>query len=181
MALREQLSSRIGKTDIQQICHQCQGPNNPLIEELYSLMFDSDKRVSDNAAWVMSHIDDEKKGILQYHINDLIAEAMRTNSESKCRIILTMLRKLKFSADSIDGDFLDFCLASIVDFSKPVGIRAMCIYLAYEQCRFYPELIEELRLTLDLLDNSGQQAGMWSARRNTLKKIRGIKNLEDYA
>jgi hypothetical protein len=61
MALREQLSSRIGKTDIQQICHQCQGPNNPLIEELYSLMFDSDKRVSDNAAWVMSHIDDAKR------------------------------------------------------------------------------------------------------------------------
>lgn len=176
MSLRDQLSSRLSKIDIQQLCSRCKGVENPLMDELYTLIFDADKRVSDNAAWVMTHMNNENRRFLQSHIADLIAEAMHTTSESKCRLLLTLLRKQKFTADSIDGDFLDFCLANIIEYSKPVGIRAMCLHLAYEQCRFYPELLEELRLTLDLLNSSGQQAGMSSARRNTIKKIGNLQN-----
>lgn len=175
MSLRDQLSNRLGKTEIQQLCSRCKGVENPLKDELYTLIFDTDKRVSDNAAWVMTHMGNENRRFLQSHIVDLMAEAMHTTSESKCRLLLTLLRKQKFTADSIDSDFLDFCLANIIEYSKPVGIRAMCLHLAYEQCRFYPELTGELRLTLDLLDNSGQQAGMRSARRNTIKKIENLQ------
>ncbi len=175
MTLREQLSNRIGKTEIKQICHQCVDPEDPLIEELYSLMFDTDKRISDNATWVMNHMDNKTLRFLQSHIVEMMKEVVHTSSEAKCRLLLTLLRKHKFTADSIDGNFLDFCLASIIDYSKPVGIRAMCLHLAYEQCSFYPELIGELRLTLDLLNNSGQNAGMISARRNTIKKIANLK------
>ncbi|PTL34203.1 hypothetical protein C7120_06565 [Prevotella sp. oral taxon 376] len=55
---------------------------------------------------------------------------------------------------------------------QPVGIRSACIYLAYKQCVYYPELLAELKTALQLLSRERLTPGLGHARRQTLRKIR---------
>ena len=53
--LRERLVARISEDDIMEIAYWAQGEeNNPVKEALYALLFDSDNRVAENAAWTYS-------------------------------------------------------------------------------------------------------------------------------
>lgn len=56
--------------------------------------------------------------------------------------------------------------------AQPYAIRAYCIKLAYEQMKFYPELLEELKTTLDMLEQEPLSPGLLSAKRQVMKKIK---------
>ena len=57
------------------------------------------------------------------------------------------------------------------DPKSPYAIRAQCIKLAYEQMRYWPELLDELRQTLDLISCEPLSSGLRSAWRHVMKKI----------
>ena len=56
--------------------------------------------------------------------------------------------------------------------SQPYAIRCYCMKLAYEQMKYYPELLEELRMALDMLEQEVLSPGMLSAKRQIMKKIK---------
>ena len=62
-------------------------------EELFQLLFDEDKRTSDNAAWVMTHLPKSADAWLAERQNVLIEEAMRTESTTKRRLIMNLLER----------------------------------------------------------------------------------------
>ena len=43
--------------------------------------------------------------------------------------------------------------------------------LAYDQMKFYPELLQELKMALDVLEQESLSAGLLSAKRQVMKKI----------
>ena len=170
--LRERLSIHIHDNDIHEICSWAQGKENDHHkEELFTLMLDDDKRTSDNAAWVFTHFAAaDNKWLLDKH-DKLIDEVMRTSSVTKRRLILTILLRQPFTADNMRTDFLDFCLEHLIDMHEPIGIKALSMKLAYEQCKPYPELLTELRNTLDMLKPEVHTPGMKSAMRKILTLI----------
>ena len=44
--------------------------------------------------------------------------------------------------------------------------------LTYEQMKYYPELLEELRMALDMLEQEVLTPGLLSAKRQIMKKIK---------
>ena len=78
-ALKAILSSRISGYDAKALAKA------DLKEELFQLLFDPDKRTSDNAAWVLTHLPKTADGWLTERQNILIDEAMRTTSTTKRR------------------------------------------------------------------------------------------------
>jgi len=54
----------------------------------------------------------------------------------------------------------------------PYAIRALCIKLAYEQMKYWSELLNELRQMLDLISNEPLSPGLRSAWRQVIKKIK---------
>ena len=50
--------------------------------------------------------------------------------------------------------YTHLCIAKITACSQPYAIRCYCMKLAYEQMKYYPELLEELRMALDMLELS---------------------------
>ena len=55
--LRNRLLGRIHENDIHELCHVIQCcEDHSLLEQLYTLLFDSEKRVADNAAWLFTHL-----------------------------------------------------------------------------------------------------------------------------
>lgn len=57
------------------------------------------------------------------------------------------------------------------DPKSPYAIRAQCIKLAYEQMRYWPELLDELRQTLEMISCEPLSPGLRSAWKQVMKKI----------
>ena len=171
--MRNQLINRLSINDIYSLCLQTQDKeNNCLKEELYQLTFDENDRVSFNALWALSHFDEANNPWLFQKHDDLIDRVLVEKNETKRRLMLQLLLRQPFEEESLRSDFIDFCIAKITACSQPYAIRCYCMKLAYEQMKYYPELLEELRMALDMLEQEVLSPGMLSAKRQIMKKIK---------
>lgn len=170
--LRSKLTDRLPMDRIYEICYLTQGDGNDHLKEiLYSLTFDADTRVATNALWAFTHFDLFNNQWLYTKHNDLIDRIMTEKNTTKLRLMLNLLMRQPFEADTLRADFIDFCLGKITAFAQPYAVRALCMKLAYEQMRFYPELLDELVRTLQALTHEPLSPGLLSAHRQILKKI----------
>ena len=138
-------------------------------EELFQLLFDPDKRTSDNAAWVLTHLPKTADAWLAERQNTLIDEAMRTESTTKKRLILNLLERTPFEADNIRTDFLDFCFNTMLS-NEPIGVKSLAIKLTYAQSKFYPELLEEFNTALQMMEPEVLPAALKHIRGKMLEK-----------
>ena len=171
--MRNQLINRLSINDIYSLCLQTQGKvNNCLKEELYQLTLDENNRVAFNALWALSHFDEANNPWLFQKHDDLIDRVLVEKNETKRRLMLSLLLRQPFEEESLRSDFIDFCIAKITACSQPYAIRCYCMKLAYEQMKYYPELLEELRMALDMLEQEVLSPGLLSAKRQIMKKIK---------
>lgn len=171
-SLKQKLANRINEDDIHEASYYAQGAEGEEMRKmLYSLMFDEDKRVSENAAWILTHFDLHTNEWLYQKHDELIDEAMSTKSDSKRRLLLTLLLRQPFHEETVRTDFLDFCMEHMMSVAEPISVKAMCMKLAFEQCRFFPELLAELRNALEIMEPSMLTAGLRTTRKNVMKAI----------
>lgn len=169
----EKLLGKIGLNDIHEICFMTQGKENDYRkEELYQFTFDEDDRVAFNALHALSHFDLANNEWLYSKHDNLIDRVMKEKHVGKCRLMLNLLLRQPFKEDSLRSDFIDFCIAKITACAQPYAVRAYCMKLAYEQMKYYPELLEELRMALDMLEQETLSPGLLSAKRQIMKKIK---------
>lgn len=171
MDFRERLSARITLNDIYEICYLTQGEGNDRAKEaLYLLVDDEDERVGYNALWVFTHFSSDDNEWLYGKRDELIDKLLVCKHVGKCRMLLTLLERQPTTYGSLRVDYLDYCLSKI-NSGEPYAMRALCMKLAYAQCRRFPELMSELVEILGLLEDARLSPGLRSAKRNILKRI----------
>lgn len=176
MLLRTRLTSRLSLRDVKEICLLAQGEsNNAIKDELYRLSLDADHRVAVNALWVFTHFTKEENTWLYAKHDELIDRTMSETDVTKRRLLMTLLLCQPFVEYDVRTCFIDFCLSKITASSQPYAIRALAIKLAYEQMRYWPELIDELLAVLDMLRQEPLSPGLTSAVRQVREKIRKQK------
>ena len=79
------------------------------------------------------------------------------------------LFRLLFNPDHIRTDFLDFCFNAILS-DEPIGVKSLAIKLAYAQSAHYPELLEEIDATLQLMEPEELPAALKHLRGKMLAK-----------
>ena len=161
--LKTMLSGRISGSDARALA------KGDFKEELFQLLFDEDKRTSDNAAWVMTHLPKTADVWLAERQNTLIDEVMRTTSTTKRRLIMNLLDRTPFESDSIRTDFLDFCFNAMLS-NEPIGVKSLAIKLTFAQSKFYPELLEEFNTALQMMEPEVLPAALKHIRGKMLKK-----------
>lgn len=170
--MRKRLAKRMSMNDILEICFLTQGEeNNGRKEMLYELTFDEDERVAFNALHVFCQFTPADNEWLFDRHDELIDRVLEEKSVSKLRVMLSLLLRQPFGKDTLRTDFIDFCMSKITACSCPYAVRAYCIKLAYEQMKFFPELLSELETTLDMLEQEPLSPGLASARRQIMKRI----------
>ena len=115
-------------------------------------VFDSDYRVARSALWGLTKATNEELSELQVILNELIDQAMQTENSSVRRLTLNIIERLEIKEDELRTDFLDFCLDHMTDVSEFPGIQSICMKLAYRMCSFYPELMDELKRTVEAME-----------------------------
>ncbi len=161
--LKAILSSRISGYDAKALAQA------DIKEKLFQLLFDPDKRTSDNAAWALTHLPKTADAWLAERQDLLIDEAMRTTSTTKRRLIMNLLDRTSFDPDHLRTDFLDFCFNTILS-DAPVGVKSLAIKLTYKQSAHYPELREEINATLQLMEPDELPAALKHLRGKMLAK-----------
>ena len=165
------LAHRLSQSEIKQLCALTQGArNNHLKEELYQLTLDDDRRVATNALWVFTHFAAVDMEWLYAKHDQLIDRCLKEKDTTKLRLMLNLLLRQPFDEEAIRTDFIDFCLTQLADPKSPYAVRAQCIKLAYMQMRYWPELLNELRQTLEMISCEPLSPGLRSAWRQVIKK-----------
>ena len=114
--------------------------------------FSQDYRVARSALWGLTKARKEELSQLQVILNEFIDQAIRTENSSIRRLSLNIIERLEMSEEDLRTDFLDFCLDHMTDVEELPGVQAVCMKLAYRMCKFYPELMDELKRTLEAMD-----------------------------
>ncbi len=174
MDLGKILCGRIHRSDIRMICAVASGAANPLKDTLFNLIVEGDDRTAYNALWVFTHFQAADKAFLISKRDVLIDILLSTGHIGKKRLILTLIEGVKTRVEDVRMDYLDFCLSRI-NSSEPYGIRALCLKQAFEQCRFYPELMTELLAEMEQMEFGEFGPGLKSARRIVKRRIENLK------
>lgn len=162
------LSNRINKPAITTIARWAsEAPGN--FETLIGMSESTDKRTSVNALWCIAHIPPSGDIKLSRLQNYFIDRVLSDESLPKRRILMQLLRNMKYRKDALRSDFLDFCLSKINSQCEPYAIRSYCIYCSYEMCRHYPELLTELKQHLEMLSAQPLSPALKSALSNVRK------------
>ena len=171
--LRNQLVGRIHTEDVRRIVDCITNDDGDVIvKALYHLLSDADQRIAYNAAWVLSCSDGKVIKFLIRYQNKLINLLIGTKDKSFARILFSILRRQTFEKSNLRTDFLDFCLSQIVNTNQAIAIRAHAIYVSYSLCKAYPELLNELFMTLQMLESETLSAGLRHARNTIMSAIK---------
>ncbi len=175
MNIRNKLSQRIGMDDIFEICYYTQGDSKRK-QKLYNLIFDTDDKVAYQAVWVLNHFSLWENRWLYSKQNELIDEVIACKHAGKRRVILSLLFRQP-PANPPRVDFLDFCLERMVSRQELPGVQSLCMKLAYELCRPFPELLQELKATLEIMEGD-LIPSIRTVRKNVLKAMQKGKSLQ---
>ena len=155
------LGERIGMSEVRELVAACCGAERMAMRRtLWLAVGGEDDRAAYNALRVLTHLPEEERGWLAEHRDALIDLAMTTSHVGKRRLVMTLLERQP-----------DFCLSRI-NSTEPYAIRALGLKQAYAQCRHYPELIAELRQEIEIMSLGELSPGLFSARRQILRKLR---------
>ena len=117
-------------------------------------MHDDDDIIVRNALSALSKATDEEISQLNPITDELIDMAISCNNSSIRRAILGIILRLDMRKDDLRTDFLDHCLYKMADPDEVPSVQALCMKLAYKMCKFYPELMNELKCTLEAMEVS---------------------------
>ena len=131
-------------------------------------IFNNDYRVARSALWGLTKAKKEELSQLQVILNKIIDQAIQTENSSVRRLSLNIIERLEMHEEDLRTDFLDFCFEHMTDIEEFPGIQSVCLKLAYRMCKFYPELMDELKRTLEAMEIDYYKPAVKSVRSKIL-------------
>lgn len=148
-----------------------------VLEGLFEAMLGSERDEAVHAAWALTHLPKQDNGSIAKHREELVALATTTADTSLRRITLSLLERIDWELqDSDDAPesyvaLLNFSMEHMMMADEPYGVRALCMKLAYTLSLPYPELLEELRRSLTMIEPAELSAGVRHTRNKILGKV----------
>ncbi|EXG77677.1 hypothetical protein XylorDRAFT_0017 [Xylanibacter oryzae DSM 17970] len=133
-------------------------------------MHNEDYQVARNALWGLTKATNKELSPLQIILDDLIDLAMQTDNSSVRRLSLNLIERLKMEEEDLRTDFLDFCLEHMSSIEEYPGIQSLCMKLAFRICKFYPELMDELKRTIEAMEIDYYKPAVKNIRSRILNK-----------
>lgn len=168
------LNQKINMPEIRRVVAWADGKRENL-DCLWKMSYSENSLTGVNALWAMTHLasaEAEWFELRQNELTDMLLSASRT---SRKRMLLQILKELNFQPETMRTDLLDYCLSKINSECEPHSIRAFSIYVAFKMCRYYPELLSELKDHLSMMSQQPLSPGLTCARRKTLAAIKKLE------
>ena len=146
-------------------------------EGLFEAMLGDDRDEAVHVAWALTHLPKTDNTHIAKHREELTGLATTTPDTSLRRITLSLLERIDWSVADPDDvpeyyvTLLDFCMEHMMMPDEPYGVRSLCMKLSYTLSLPYPELLEEVRQSLLLIEPSELGSGVRHTRNKILKSL----------
>lgn len=146
-------------------------------ERLFAAMLDDARDEAVHSAWALTHLPKTDNPHIAAHRERLTNLAISTPDTSLCRITLSLLERIDWTVSDIDNtpdyyvSLLNFCMEHMMMPDEPYGVRSLCMKLSYTLSLPYPELLDELRRSLLLIEPSELGTGVRHTRNKILKSL----------
>jgi len=148
MIQREKLLGSCSEQEAFAIYQEVKSEGN-WVEFIKAYLYDKDYQVGRNMLWSLTKASKQELTALQPMMDELINHAMKVENSSVRRLTLNIIERLEMKEEDLRTDFLDFCLDHMARLDEYPGIQSVSMKLAYRICQFYPELMEELKRTIE--------------------------------
>lgn len=146
-------------------------------ERLFAAMLDDARNEAVHSAWALTHLPKTDNPHIAAHRERLTNLAIITPDTSLRRITLSLLERIDWTVSDIDNtpdyyvSLLNFCMEHMMMPDEPYGVRSLCMKLSYTLSLPYPELLDELRRSLLLIEPSELGTGVRHTRNKILKSL----------
>ncbi len=169
----EQLQSKLSKWQVMALSRELHDDEEGIRKVCHLMLHAGEARSASNAAWILSHLSGEDKRLyLSPFYDEITDRVMASNLKIRRGLVLSILLDL-VTDRNFRTDLFDFCLIHAVDKKEADSSRSMMINLAAKMCRFVPELANELKVSLDMLEYE-MKPSIAAARRNALKVVAAL-------
>lgn len=163
----ERLKQRFTEGGAQEIYLAVKADGN-FLDFAHQYAFCADHRVARSALWGLTKASKAELMPLQGLLDPLIEQAMHTSDSSVRRLTLNLVERLSMEEEDLRTDFLDFCFDHMMDVGEYSAIQAVCMKLAFHMCSFYPELMDELKRTIEAMEIDYYKPAVKNVRRKIL-------------
>ncbi|MEQ8244521.1 hypothetical protein [Fulvivirga sp.] len=145
------------------------GNDQNRFDELMILFFDTEYRVTQRAAWVVSHCADKYPELIEPYIEPMILNLKKDITVAVQRNTLRVLQE-KEMPNTIIGDAADICFKILESAKEPIAVKVFAMTLLANICKKVPELKNELKILIEDQLPYGS-AGFKSRANKILKKL----------
>ncbi len=149
------------------------GGNQALFDELMTHFFSNEYRITQRAAWIMSHCVDKRPFLINPHLEALINNLRNEKIHVAVkRNTVRLLQKVAIPKDLM-GTLADCCFNYLADPKEAAAVRIFSMSILGEFCKKEPDLANELKIIIEEFMPHGT-AGFRSRGKKTLLALQKL-------
>jgi len=150
------------------------GDNQALFEELMIHFFSNEYRVTQRAAWIMTHCTEKRPHLINPYLAKMVDNLKDENIHVAVkRNTVRLLQNVDIPEDLM-GTIADCCFNFLANPNEAVAVRIFSMSMLYELCKKEPDLAGELKLIIEEFMPHGT-AGFKSRGKKILKSLKELK------
>jgi hypothetical protein len=150
------------------------GSDQALFDEFMLLFLGDDYRITQRSAWVVSHCIDNYPWLMSKHLEAMVLNLQKVDLSDAVKRNTVRVLQIANIPESLAGLTADICFRLLQSHKEPIAVKAYAMTIIYNLSRQYPELSDELVLTIEDMLPYGSP-GIKSRALKILKAIKGKK------
>ncbi len=146
--------------------------NPAIFNKLLDYSFSTDKNLAFKASWTLTKVCDKFPDLIYSFLPSIIEKLDRLENESAMRSFLRIisLSDMDRISDKYHGILAEHCFTLLKSGFSAIAVKAYSMEILYKLVIKYPEMLNELTATINLLEPEGS-AGIIARGRIILKKL----------
>ncbi|MCF8247040.1 MAG: hypothetical protein K9J37_18805 [Saprospiraceae bacterium] len=168
-SLRDEILQEHSKAQTMRIVRNI-GDDQAAFDELMSLVLCNELKAAQRAAWVMSFCVEQHPHLAYPHLESLVKNLRNTHIHDAVKRNTAKILEFLPIPEALIGEAVDILFQFVANPKETVAVRVFSMSALFNLCKNEPDLLEELRLTIEDLMPHGT-AGMRSRGKKVLKDI----------
>lgn len=175
ISLREELLKEHSKRHAVYLSNKI-GPNQEAFDELMYLFLGDEYRITQRAAWIVSHCIDMYPWLIKKHMTSIIENLQKPIHVAVKRNTCRLLQFMDIP-ENLLGLTAELCFNFLNSGKETIAVKAFAMTIIFNIVKKYPELKDELKISIEEQMPFGS-AGFNSRGRKTLKALEKIGTAE---
>ncbi|MEO1628084.1 MAG: hypothetical protein AAFV25_23245 [Bacteroidota bacterium] len=150
------------------------GRDQSRFDQLMHLFLTDEARITQRAAWALSHCADRQPALFRSHLEAMIDNLQQEGLHDAIKRNSLRILAMQDIPEELQGSLANLCFDHLADPQEKVAIRIYAMQVLYNFCKVEPDLAGELRILIEEHMEHGS-AGFRSRGRRILRALDKLK------